>query len=97
MSAGRPLMLRTEQIREALSAALNVNFIEVTDKSHLHVGHAGARSGMGHFHVRVVASEFQGLSLIKRHRLVYDAVGALMKTDIHALSIDAISPDEQLD
>lgn len=97
MSAGKPLASRTEQIREALSAALDVKFVEVTDESHLHLGHAGARSGMGHFHVKVVAPEFTELSLIKRHRLIYDAVGGLMKTDIHALSIDAISPDEQLD
>ena len=97
MSADKTLASRTEQIREALRAALNVKFVEVTDESHLHLGHAGARSGMGHFHVQVVALEFTELSLIKRHRLIYDAVGELMKTDIHALSIDAISPDEQID
>ena len=97
MSAGKPLASRTEQIREALRAALNIKFVEVTDESHLHLGHEGARSGMGHFHVKVVAFEFTELSLITRHRLIYDAVGKLMKTDIHALSIDAISPDEQID
>ena len=97
MSAAEPANNRVEKIRAAINAALNVEIVEVTDESHLHVGHAGARSGMGHFHVKIVASEFAGLSLIKRHRLVYGAVDELMKTDIHALGIDAIAPNEPLD
>ena len=88
---------RIEQIRTALSAALNVDFLEITDESHLHAGHAGARTGLGHFHVKIVAPEFSGLSLIKRHRLVYGAVGELMETDIHALGIEAIAPNERVD
>ena len=49
---------------------------------------------MGHFHVRIVAPAFSGLNRIQKHRLVYDAVGDLMQTDIHALGIEAISPDK---
>ncbi len=88
---------RIEQITAAINAALDVKTIDVADESHLHVGHAGARTGMGHFHVTVVAAEFTGLSLIKRHQLVYSAVGELMKTDIHALGIEAIAPGERAD
>lgn len=96
MSASELNETRIEQIRAALDAALDVDFLEITDESHLHAGHAGARTGMGHFHVKIVASEFAGLTLIKRHRLVYGAVGELMNTDIHALGIEAIAPNEQL-
>ena len=97
MNENGPSTARMELIRQALDTALSADFLEVTDESHLHAGHAGARSGRGHFHVKIVASEFAGLSLIKRHRLVYNAVGELMDTDIHALGIEAIAPHEHLD
>ena len=88
---------RLEQIRQAIDSSLNTEFLEVTDESHLHAGHAGARTGMGHFHVKIVAQQFVGQSLIKRHRLVYAAVGDLMKTDIHALGIEAFAHGERVD
>lgn len=88
---------RLEQIRQAIDSSLSAEFLEVTDESHLHVGHAGARSGKGHFHVKIVTQEFAGQSLIKRHRLVYEAVGDLMETDIHALGIEAFAPGERVD
>ena len=55
---------------------------------------AGARDGRGHFRVDVVSAAFAGLNPIARHRAVYAAVGGLMETDIHALSIRARTPDE---
>ena len=64
------------------------------DDSHKHAGHAGARDGRGHFSVRVVAGCFRGLRPVARHRLGYDAAGDLLETDIHALSIQALSPEE---
>lgn len=85
---------RIEQIRTSLTEALNPVELAITDESHKHVGHAGAKSGMGHFHVRIVAEQFQGLSLVGCHRLVYSAVADLMDTEIHALSIDAAAPNE---
>jgi BolA protein len=88
---------RLEQIRQAIDSSLNTEFLEITDESHLHAGHAGARTGMGHFHVKIVAQQFVGQSLIKRHRLVYAAVGDLMETDIHALGIEAFAPGERVD
>jgi BolA protein len=85
---------RVALIRQRLSAALAPSEIEVLDESHLHKGHAGARDGRGHFRVRVVSDRFAGLRPLQRHRLVYDAVGDLMQTDIHALAVAAITEDE---
>lgn len=85
---------RVNRIREALTVALTPEVLEITDDSHLHVGHAGAKTGKGHFSVRIVSELFAGRSPIDRHRLVYGALGEMMQTDIHALVIDARAPDE---
>lgn len=70
--------------------------LEVEDHSHRHAGHAGAADGRGHFLVLVVSKRFANLNQVQRHRLVYEAVGDLMATDIHALSIHALAPGEPL-
>ena len=85
---------RVEMIRECLESDLDPVTLEVIDESHLHIGHPGARDGRGHFRVRVVSPVFEGMPRLARHRRVYAAVGDLMITDIHALNIDAISPNE---
>lgn len=85
---------RVAMIRSRIEAALEPMELAVIDESHLHAGHPGARDGRGHFRVRVVSSAFMPLPRIARHRLVYDAMGELMRTDIHALNIEAISPNE---
>jgi len=85
---------RADLIRRALVVALAPERLEIVDESHLHVGHAGAREGKGHFRIHVVAECFRGFAPIKRHRQIYAALAALMETDIHALSIDARAPDE---
>lgn len=85
---------RVAMIRERLTEALSPVSLEIQDDSHKHAGHAGARSGGGHFDVRVVSEAFAGKSPIQRHRLVYDALGDAMQTEIHALSIKAFTPDE---
>lgn len=87
-------MSRLERIRAALSAELNPQRLEVTDDSHQHVGHAGARDGRGHFSVDIVAAAFEGLAPLARHRRVYAALEALLTSDIHALSIKARTPRE---
>lgn len=68
--------------------------LDVEDESQRHAGHEGARDGRGHFRVRIVAAEFSGMPLIKRHQRVYAALGDLMRTDIHALALDARAPGE---
>jgi BolA family transcriptional regulator, general stress-responsive regulator len=85
---------RVERIRTTLSQALSIRQIEVIDDSHLHAGHAGARDGRGHYRVRIVADDFEGLRPLQRHQLVYRSLGAMMQTDIHALSIAALTPSE---
>lgn len=85
---------RAERIVSELRKALHTDQVELIDDSHLHAGHAGAREGKGHFRVRVVSADFDGLRTLQRHQLVYRSLGDLMQTDIHALSITALTPDE---
>jgi BolA protein len=85
---------RVAMIRARLEAALAPVELEIEDDGHRHVGHPGARDGRGHFNVRVVSEAFRGQLPLARHRAVYAALGELMQTDIHALSIDARAPGE---
>ena len=85
---------RQQRIADCLTATLDPQDLLIKDQSHLHAGHAGAQDGRGHFDVRIVSKAFAGKSRIQRHRLVYDALGDLMSTDIHALKIQAKTPDE---
>ena len=85
---------RVPAIRAALEAAFGPEALEVVDESHLHAGHAGARDGRGHFRVRIVSPGVAGRLPLARHRAVYAALGEMMTTDIHALSIDARTPEE---
>lgn len=80
---------RAAKIEAVLTQAFSPDQLLVKDQSHLHAGHAGARDGRGHFEVLIVADAFHGQSRIECHRLIYDALGQLMTTDIHALSIRA--------
>ena len=81
-----------DEIRRRIEQALAPVSLDVIDEGHLHAGHAG--EGRGHFRVRVVSAAFEGMMPIKRHRLVYDAVGGLMGAGIHALAIEAATPAE---
>lgn len=87
---------RIRLIKERLTSTLGLCTVEVTDDSHLHIGHAGASDGRGHFSVTIVSDLFSEHSAITRHRLVYEALGDLMRTDIHALSIKAFTTKETL-
>lgn len=78
-------------LRERL-AVLKPDVLNIEDESHRHAGHAGARDG-GHFRVEIVASVFSGKNTLARHRLVYDAAGDLMQGRIHALAINARTPE----
>ena len=97
MTAGPPIgdrATRVARIRAALEAAFAPDRLEVVDDSARHAGHAGARDGRGHFNVEVVSEAFEGLGALARHRAVFAAVGTLMETDIHALSIRAMTREE---
>jgi BolA protein len=84
---------RLDRLTERLRA-LEPEELHVVDDSHRHAGHAGAADGRGHFTVLLVSKRFAGLSTLRRHRLVYEVVGDMMTTDVHALSIQAIAPGE---
>ncbi|MEO6138186.1 MAG: BolA family protein [Luteimonas sp.] len=79
-------------MRELLTAAFAPESLLVTDDSHRHVGHAGARDGRGHFTVEIVSDAFAGMAPLARHRAIYAALGEMMTTDIHALSMRANTP-----
>ena len=83
-----------EAMRASL-AVLDPVDVVIIDDSAKHAGHAGARSGGGHFRLAIVSPRFVGCRTMERHRLVYDALGPLMKQEIHALSIIAKTPDEK--
>ena len=89
--------MSTTPLRDAIVTALTAQLapaeLEVVDDSAAHAGHAGARDG-SHFNVRIVSARFAGLPRISRHRLVYDALRPWMAGGIHALAIDARTPDE---
>ncbi len=87
--AALPREARVEAIRSLLQAAFAPTELEVIDDSHRHAGHEGAKDGRGHFRVRLLSPAFAGLAPLARHRAVYAALGDLMQTDIHALSIEA--------
>jgi len=87
-------MDRRSHIETRLRHALAASHVDVADESHLHAGHAGAASGGGHFRVAIVSERFAGLSRVARQRLVYDALAAEMKHEIHALAMQTFTPEE---
>src|SRR5918994_1215557 len=85
----------TDAIRQRLTAALAPSRLDLTDESALHAGHAGARpEGESHFRMLIVAATFAGKSRLERQRMVFAALGDLMQSEIHALSITALTPTE---
>lgn len=87
------LASRAQRLRERLESRFAPAQLDVEDESHLHEGHAGAAGGQSHFRIRIVSESFRGMPSVARHRLVYAAVDDLLKTDIHALAIEALTPD----
>lgn len=88
--------MTSERIKQKLNEFLQPTTIEIIDDSASHAGHAGAKQGAGHYNVTIVAETFEGKTLVQRHQLIYQALGDLMKTEIHALGINAITPSENI-
>ena len=84
---------RLTLIRKALNVLQPLQ-LELKDDSHKHAGHQGAREGRGHFSLYIVSAHFVGLGPVLRHKSVYGALGDLLETDIHALAIQAKTPEE---
>jgi BolA protein len=82
-----------QRIEESL-ATLEPESLEITDDSARHAGHEGARGGGGHYSLVIVSKQFSGKPVQLRHRMVYDALGPLMRKEIHALAIRAYAPEE---
>ncbi|CAH1207430.1 Cell division protein BolA [Candidatus Nitrotoga sp. BS] len=85
--------IRIEQMNSLL-AALQPTKIEIVDDSHKHAGHVGARGGGGHYRLLIVSPQFTSMPTLTRHRMVYSALGDMMKHEIHALAIAAYTPEE---
>lgn len=81
-------------LMEQRLATLTPERVEIYDESGEHVGHAGAQSGGGHYQLLIVSPLFQAQSRVARHRLVYQALEAMMQREIHALAITALTPEE---
>lgn len=82
-----------DEIRQRLSVLAPVK-VELIDDSALHAGHAGARSGGGHYRLSIVSAAFAGKNTVARHRMIYDALGDMMRKEIHALAIQAETPED---
>ncbi len=85
---------RRDRIETRLREALDATHVAVVDESHLHAGHAGARSGGGHFRATIVSPRFEGLGAVQRQRLVFAALSEEMGSEIHALSMQTATPAE---
>ena len=81
-------------IRQKLEEALKPDVIEIIDHSAAHSGHAGNKKGGGHYNVTIVSRQFEGKTLVQRHQLIYQVMGDMMKEEIHALGINALTPTE---
>lgn len=87
-------MTTIDEIESRLRSGLAPTELALADESAMHAGHAGAASGGGHYRLRIVSPRFAGVARIARHRLVYDSLSDLMQGAIHALAIEALTPDE---
>ena len=87
--------MTSETIKQLLTESLKPALLEIIDNSAAHAGHAGAKNGGGHYHVTIIAEAFEGKTLVQRHQLIYKALGDMMKQQIHALGINALSPSEE--
>ncbi len=78
---------RIAEMEKRLNANLAPSHLEIIDDSHKHIGHAGAKGGLGHFTLIISSDALNDKRMVQQHRLIYQALGEMMQTDIHALSI----------
>ncbi|GFZ12316.1 BolA-like family protein [Actinidia rufa] len=90
-------MSRASRIKSKIQSALEASVLEVEDVSYQHAGHAAMKDKANdetHFNVKIVSNKFEGQSLVKRHRMVYDLLTDELQSGLHALSIVAKTPKE---
>ena len=80
---------RIKLIRERLQT-LSPTELNIIDESHKHIGHEGAKIGLGHFYIEIQSDAFNGKTKLVCHRLIYAALGDLMQTDVHAVRIKVL-------
>jgi len=85
---------RIDKMTRLLTEALTPVSLQIDDDSQEHYGHGGYDAGGSHFSVTIVSPSFSNLDTVSRHRMIYDALGDMMKKEIHALKISAHAPDE---
>lgn len=87
---------RADRIRQKLETELEPMVLEIDDVSYQHAGHAAVsdEARETHFNVKIVSSKFEGRSLVKRHRFIYDLLQEELQSGLHALSITAKTPAE---
>jgi len=78
------------EIRARLELAFSPTVLELKDESHHHVGHAGAADGKSHLRLKISSQAFDSMTLISAHRRIYEVLGDLMQTSIHALIIQVV-------
>ena len=88
------MAISTTEIEKRIRERLSADVVEVADESALHVGHPGARGGGGHYRARIVTDAFCGRTPIERHRLVYQTISDWMGSEIHAISLTVLTPEE---
>ncbi|PWA50272.1 bolA protein [Artemisia annua] len=90
------LLSRASRIKTKLQSVLEAKLLEVEDVSYQHAGHAAVKDNANetHFNVKVVSGKFDGQNLVKRHRMVYDALADELESGLHAISIVAKTPKE---
>lgn len=86
--------MNTVELMQEKLALLQPSHVEIIDDSALHAGHAGAKSGGGHYRLNIVSTGFANMNTLARHRLVYATLGDLMQQKIHALTITALTPEQ---
>ena len=84
---------QVDRINKRLTKVFNPEKLLVTDESQHHITHPEAQSGKGHFLVEITSAVFRNKNLVECHQLIYEALGDLIKTDIHALQIRTATPD----
>jgi BolA protein len=84
------------EILSRLNSALSPTKVHLIDDSEQHRGHGGYNpEGESHFSLRIESPVFAGKNRVERQRMIYAALGSLMESRVHALSIKAKAPGEQ--
>jgi len=86
-----------EIIQQRLSKEILLHLLQIRDDSIQHKGHIGNIDGGGHYTALIVSDSFQGMTLLNRHKLVYQALGNLIGNEIHAFSMQTLTISEYQD